>query len=219
VKRLSWTFWVCVPIGVGLIAVAAWVVITGELMRRNFKHERVTPLAGFDCDLSKPGEWELPVTVTYPYGHGLKVIVEGPAVTSKQPWEPEPWLEGLEGTIGPAEGPCAADGPKRLMEFLSFNSGADSRAIVRTYCSDPGKTVLRLSVTRGAEKLAGVPHRVVVYNDVCGCELLGVFWGDVLSAGVGVGGLVVGGIGVGLRTKSRRGPLREASPNASVGRC
>lgn len=203
VKRLSWTFWVCVPIGLGLIGVAALVVTWGQGLRHDFDRERVTPLAVVECDLSRPGAWEFPVRVEYPAGHGLKLLVEGPA-PMRQAWETENWLQGLAGEVTVLSGPFVPEKPVPLMEYVSFASGPDSRAIVRVWGSPPGEYRLRLTVTRGAAGLAGVGHRLLIFNDVCGCELLAVFWGDVIAAGMGLAGLTLGAIGVAARRKSGR---------------
>jgi len=55
----------------------------------------------------------------------------------------------------------------------SFASGPDGRALARLPGSPPGEYQVRVVVTDGARGLAGVPHRLVVMNDVCGCELMG----------------------------------------------
>jgi hypothetical protein len=197
-KRLTATFWIAMPIAVVAIGFALRIVLWGVGMHRAFDHERVTPLATVACDLSKVGEYDIPINVTYPYGHGFKLLVEGPAQVSKEAWEPEPWLAELNGAVQVASGPYVPEAPVELMKYLSFASGPDSRAIVRVYGSSPGEWLLRLRVTAGAKGLEGVPHKIVIYNDVCGCELLAAFYGFVLAGGLGVLGLVAGGIGVGM---------------------
>ncbi|CAG0953005.1 hypothetical protein PHYC_00303 [Phycisphaerales bacterium] len=196
--RYSWKFWVLVPVALACIVFAAWLVIWGVSIKSAFLHERETPLATFECDLSRPGTHDIPVTVRYPAGHGFKFIVAGPA-RSVQAWEQEPWLAGLSGEAHIAQGPWGASEPTALLEWLSFASGPDSRAIVRVPGSSPGQYVLRLDVTSGARGLAGVPHTLIIYNDVCGCETMAAFFGWVIAAGAGVVGLVLGTWGVSSR--------------------
>lgn len=203
--RYSWKFWVCAPLALVCFGFAAKLIYWGISIRSAFERERVTPLTTFDCDLSKQGSHDIPVTVTYPAGHGFKFIVDGPPA-SVEPPNDEPWLAGLAGTANIAEGPWGASEPMELLEGCSFASGPDSRAIVRVYGSSPGKYTLRLRVDSGAPALAGVPHRLVIFNDVCGCETLGAFFGNIIAAGSIGAGLILGIAGVVLRKPKAIGP-------------
>lgn len=182
-----------VAVGVGLIGLAlvsfAPIAIVGSVQaRRAFQLERDRPLAELDCDLSEAGEHVLPMRVDYPYGHGLKLLVIGPPRPEIE-YEPAPWLKGLQGVAGLDAAPFESSTGVRLLENNSFASGPDGRALARLPGSPPGEYRVRVVVTRGASGLAGVSHRLVVLNDVCGCELMGpgvLVLGSLVGASVGV---------------------------------
>ena len=142
---------------------------------RGFRHALAEPIGVMNCDLSKPGTASCGVSIDYPYGHGLKLIVDGPAKTHPADYGSELWLNGLRGSAVVIGGSPYAEEPRPLMGDLSFASGPDSAAIVRLYpgVRDAACTV-KLDIERGAPALAGVSHRVLILNDVCGCELIGV---------------------------------------------
>lgn len=201
--RWSRTFLICMALAIMLFAPAAWLVIAGVRLRRDFEHEQITPLAGVAADLSKPGTIDVPLRVTYPAGHGFKVLIKGPPSTPNAN-EMEPWLQGLEGTIAVVSGPYVPEAPTELGPWHGYASGFDSCAIARIYGSSPGDYVLRLDVTAGAPALKDRPHKVVIMNDVCGCETLGVFWGNALAALIGVVAISIFAVGAGVQLRATK---------------
>lgn len=196
VKKLSLTFWIAAPLSLAAFGLGVSFVLSGIRIQSGFEHEQANALATVQCDLSKPGEYDVPVKVVYPHGHGFKILVDGPAQKPGR-YQPEPWLDGLAGEVGVVSGPFGRGHPVTLRdESVSFVSGPDSRAIARVYDSTRGDYTLHLTITHGAPALTGVPHRLVIYNDVCGCELMGVLIGNVIAAALGVVGLVLGGVAI-----------------------
>lgn len=211
--KWSCTFLICMPIAFVLFVPAAWLVISGVRLRRDFEHERNTPLAEMSADVSKPGTIEIPVRVTYPAGHGFKVLIKGP-LTTPDANEMEPWLQGLEGTIAVVSGPYVPAAPSELGPWHGYASGFDSCAVARIYNSPPGNYLLRLEVSKGAPALQSSPHKLAIMNDVCGCELLGVFWGNLIAVALTIFGLAALGVGFSVQCSMRRGRNEpaEASP-------
>lgn len=198
-KKLSLTFWITAPIALAALGLGVSFVRAGMRIQSGFEHEQAHALATLQCDLSKPGEYDVPVKVVYPHGHGFKVLVDGPAQTPER-YEPEPWLDGLAGDVAVVSGPFGRGSPVHLLnQYLSFASGPDSRAIARVYDSTRGDYTLHLTIAHGAPALTGVPHRLVIYNDVCGCELMAVFFGNVIAAALGIVGLALGGVAIAYR--------------------
>lgn len=154
------------------LPLAPLAIVENVRAKRVFERERDRVLAELDCDLSEAGEHVLPVRVDYRYGHGLKLLVLGPPRPEIE-YEPTPWLKGLQGVAGLDRAPFESTTGVRLLVNNSFASGPDGRALARLPGSPPGEYQVRVVVTDGARGLAGVPHRLVVMNDVCGCELMG----------------------------------------------
>ncbi len=176
-------------------------------MRSGLARERVTPLCVIECDLSQPSEFQAQFRLDYPYGHGFKLLVDGPSRTPDRN-EAEPWLDGLQGRVLTTRLTMSNEGEERvglrsadlLPDWLGFASGPDSRALARLPAGDPGLYQLEISITRGASALAGTPHRLIVMNDVCGCELMAGFISLVIGLCLGALGLMaLGGVGLRLR--------------------
>ncbi len=196
--KLSRTFWIATPLALIAIGLGAFIYTSGRDLTQNFERERTTPLTTFQCDLSSSGEYDIPVHVNYSGGHGLKVLVVGPPQTPGR-YELEPWLNDLKGSVTTISGPFGPHEPMDLSYQYSFASGPDSRGIVRVPDSSKGDHVLHLSITHGAPALIGVPHQLVIYNDVCGCELLAVFYGNIIALALAIAGLVSAIIAIAFR--------------------
>lgn len=186
------------PLALAAFALGTFIYHSGREMTQEFERQRTTPLATLNYDLSNPGEYDIPVSVNYSAGHGFKVLVIGLPQTPDR-FEPEGWLDELAGSIATITGPFGPHEPMPLMAAYSFASGWDSRGIVRLPDSSEGKHMLHLSITHGAPALTGVPHQLVIYNDVCGCELIGVFFGNIIALGLAIAGLVSAGIAIAYR--------------------
>lgn len=169
--------WAFITAAVIALVLAGTFVVLCTGVRREYEQEAVTPLAVVECDLSEPMEIRIPLTVRYDGGHGLKVLVDGPPYVERG-HEPASWLGGLAGIAAYERAPFQYTEAVRLMRWLSFASGPDPRAIVRMPGSPPGEYVILLTVTSGAPGLSDQTHRVIVMNDVCGCETLVcvIFW-------------------------------------------
>lgn len=203
---------ICLPVGTVLIAIAGWLVLSGIRLRRAFEHERVTPLVELPIDLSNALTIEIPVHVSYPAGHGFKLLIKGPP-TTPETFEPEPWLDGLTGTVTVVAGPEIPEQPSQLNTWQGYASGPDSCAIGRVYGSTCGDYILRLEVSHGAAALEHARHKLVIMNDVCGCELLGVFWGNFLAVPLTIFALAALGIAFSSQCAIH---LKESGGNAAA---
>lgn len=182
---------------------AALLVLSASLcssyfnMRSGLARERVTPLCVIECDLSRASEFQAQFRLDYPHGHGFKLLVDGSNGTSDR-FEPERWLGSLQGRVVVTRLVSDSDGELakgwRAVELLpgntSFASGPDSRALARLPAGRPGVYKLDFSITAGAAELAATPHRLIVMNDVCGCELMAGFISLVVGLGLGALGLI-----------------------------
>lgn len=209
--KLTWTFRVCVPLGVLLLVPALWIIVWGVRMRTAFHRERVTPLTTVECDLSKAGTIEFPVRVDYSRGHGFRLLME---FKERPPGREEEhaWLYGLTGVARVKTGPFDHDYPSPVDgSFSAPPLRANSYFIAKVTGSPPGDYVLSFDVVTGASALENVPHRLVVMNDVCGCEMVGVFVGHV----IGVGGSLIGVCLLVAGFTSRTNAASDARANAS----
>ncbi|MFO0857854.1 MAG: hypothetical protein U0640_10910 [Phycisphaerales bacterium] len=159
---------------IGILLLAAGITIfAGSVRARSkFKEARDIPIASLDIDVSRRGTITHPVTVKYEYCHGLHLRLHGPPTTSKpEPGEPiEPWLKSIDGSATIEYASASWTQTTRLRSLGRRAPFPDELAFVPA--GSPGVYSVTIDITHPAQKLSGVPHKLSVYQDVCGCELL-----------------------------------------------
>ncbi|MBY0311840.1 MAG: hypothetical protein K2W85_07205 [Phycisphaerales bacterium] len=193
----------------GLIITGAWFFYAGQQIAWGFDHQRAHPLAILDCDLSKPSEFTIPLRVDYPYGHGFILSVDGPPRTSER-GTPEPWLAGLRGIAVTESARYGSGNPEQLND--GHSAWIDSNSIVKLGGSPKGDYIIRVVVTDGAPQLASIPHRIVVMNSVCGCELISAHVLRIIGGAVAILGLIIACFAL---FKPRTAPAHPLTPSST----
>lgn len=190
----------------------AWYSIS---VTREFRHAQSTPIITVPIDLSVRGETTFSFDLAYPAAHGVKILVDGPALTPKTRI-PEPWLLDLRArltgiTPGSSSGTEKID-PVTFPHDLGRGFGFDSNAIFNVRYVRTGSYTFTINVTTPAEQLASKPHRLLVMHSVCGCETLRAFVGWIVA----VPGLLQGAIvGIALLLRRNKRPTQNEYSSSS----
>lgn len=205
-RRLPKRSIACFVLATALIALGVYIVRGCWERRVAFEHERDTPLGEFDCDLSKPGEHDFDVSVRYPSGHWLRLeLAMTPSTTNKDELTDRLAMlnAGVEMRFTPDEHSFSDSEPfdctRERIDWTILEMRDGSVVLDRLNGTPPGKYHLHLTVRKGAPGLASVPHRLVVMNDVCGCELLMDSILCMFVAGLGLVSLLLIGAGIAFK--------------------
>ncbi|MDQ1256439.1 MAG: hypothetical protein QG656_1035 [Candidatus Hydrogenedentes bacterium] len=176
--RAGWVIVALVPI------LAGYFLYQAELQRRQFWEWVEVPTIDIPVDCSVPGSFsgKLVHTCTMAHGGGgLRLEIPPESIPQT---ELESALEGLrvEGTVTDIK-----SGAKTAIEasdrFL-YSVPGDEHAILAAslpYDLPKGEYTLELSVVTGAQRLAGIPQRLVGRYMLCGMEMMPAFLLFLLS--------------------------------------
>lgn len=190
------------------------VVLTGYSIYTAIGYRRALsrPIVTVPIDLSVRGETKIELEPSYSGEHGARVFVDGPPLTPKH-LGPEPWLHDLQATIT-GDIPAASGGTEK-MEPVIFPDDLYPRGASNTLFRIPvrygGPSVLTITVTNPATKLAGQSHQLRIMHIVCGCETTGAILATVFALPGLIQGVVVNSI-----VRNRRARSRQSDDEATV---
>lgn len=155
---------------------AARVIHDCWVLQRDFDAERVRVLAFVSEDLTRPGTYAVEFESEYRFSHGFFLAAVAPA-----PGLPGPSKSHLASFAARASlhgvSHGLADQPNVELvpsDNKGWGDGSAGTAFSPTLGNGSrGRYALTVTVDKPASELQQLPHRLVVYDSVCGCETLG----------------------------------------------
>ena len=194
IRKWPWGRIVTGVVAAVILLLAVPLFFTSADIRRRADEAQAADLLRLNADLSKPGVYSGKFKHNFSPAHGNCVqILTGLPSTSYE--ETAAIVEGMTGclTITRLDDGVSYKqnfGPKHF-ESMWFDN-ATRVPVIRFRCSRETSYELKLAVEKGASRLVGVPHTVVVRYEICGMEYMSAaFLWLIGVAGCSIAGIII----------------------------